>query len=327
MTKRQRLKSMGEKAETTSRRKRSRSIVAKALTAFASKSHRGPSQTQPDAAEPAEAFPYVIYIIDAVLDVPDDGVWLCCNDNCKNENRVKYYRGTHPFKYLVCRRCNHIFCSECSSSEILTPMDSITMEPFEESFAIPAAQVPYFRLCGGCGLTHRGALNVGYLDFSSCCTCGKDITKKDAYLDFFIGSNGEYQGDPEGVIVKLKLDCRLAALDRVIRKRRADAKEENTSTGSSQPSQATVVQETCEVPQSPQPSVLQGNCGVSRQMMDIEWPMYTPWPGETKFRILPDGGFIIDSDNEEFGQKSRTVVAPSAVRRNTAPSRHRADRL
>jgi hypothetical protein len=318
---------MGEKAETTSRRKQSRSIVAKALTGFASKSHRGPSQTQPDAAEPAEAFPYIVDIIDAVLDVPEDGVWLCCNHQCKNENRVKYYQDAHPFRYLVCRRCDHIFCSECSSSDILTPMDSITMEPFEKSFATPAAQVPYFRLCGGCGLTHRGALDADHLELASCCPCGEDISKKDAYIDFFIGSNGEYQDDPEGVIVKLKLDCRLAALDRVIRERRAGAKEENTSTGSSQPSQATVGQETREVPQSPQPSVLQGNCEVSRQMMDMEWPMYTPWPEETKFRILPGGGFIIDSDNEEFGQKSRTGVAPSAVRRNTAPSRHRADGL
>lgn len=169
----------------------------------------------------------------------EDGVWLWCRGHPGNENLVTHRHGAFPFKRLECPRCDHIFCPECSSSAILTPVRSSYLQAFRELPPATAGFVPYCRLCRACGRTQRGVLEKGHLQFVPSCACGKNTVYDDERIDFFIGSNEKYQEDKEGVIVQLRIDHRLGAHQRVKRERRVEF-DEKASRGPIQPPQVDV---------------------------------------------------------------------------------------
>ncbi|KAF1829758.1 hypothetical protein BDW02DRAFT_135029 [Decorospora gaudefroyi] len=208
-----------------SKRKLSVSNLFKALTVFRPRQADRPTlQQQLDAMIPAElkwerqqccsksAYPACTSRSD-----PGDGVWSCCHGH---ENRLIHYRGLYPFKYLKCHACDHILCSGDRTSEILTPLTSIIMEPFEKRFGTQEAleEARYCRLCHSCGLTHRGIVVDSRIKFSTPCVCGQSSTAGD--ICFFIGTVDESRKDPEIRIVDLRLERVLAASQRYIGRQR-----------------------------------------------------------------------------------------------------------
>ncbi|CAN9393526.1 unnamed protein product [Alternaria alternata] len=127
-----------------------------------------------------------------------DGIWRCCH--CRHENIITHYKGAFPFKHLVCKRCGKILCSQCHSSEILSPL------PYGMIQAPPPGldrEVRYLHVCTICGLSHRAEMEGTTLDFYSvnCAGCGNS-----SYGDwprYHIGSNEPYRRDPDASFVKL----------------------------------------------------------------------------------------------------------------------------
>jgi hypothetical protein len=127
-----------------------------------------------------------------------DGIWRCCH--CRHENIITHYKGAFPFKHLVCKRCGEILCSQCHSSEILSPL------PYGMIQAPPPGldrEVRYLHVCTICGLSHRAEMEGTTLDFYSvnCAGCGNS-----SYGDwprYHIGSNEPYRRDPDASFVKL----------------------------------------------------------------------------------------------------------------------------
>jgi hypothetical protein len=273
-----------------------------------------PTQAKLDAAIPAEiTYRPIIDSIDARIHAPpNDGVWLCCNQHHEQENHIKHYQGDYPFKYLTCKMCNHIYCSSCSSSEILTPLESLSKASLEERFdslfdeLIPERlldeediEVRFFQLCRTCGLTRRAIFEEAEFKVITACPCGKTAVEEEKYIDFFIGSNRNYRNDGNALTQELRLTRIFAAHDRVVRERRAESgKNKSVRFDTDLDSQ--------HLATSTRP---QDFDKVRNQGMDMEWPMHTPWPEHTRFKMLPGGGFI---------RGSRAAVTSSGARRNTA---------
>lgn len=167
----------------------------------------GSIQSDLDAAIPAEA-PTEEYLIQenkypAIRALRSDveigdGIWRCCH--CCHENIITHYKGLFPFKYLRCNRCDQIICSECHSSEILSPF------PYGMIRAPrPAAnrQVRYMHVCTRCGLSHRDAMEGDTLDFYgvTCTGCGS-VSYGD-WPRYHIGNNEPYRRDPNASFAKL----------------------------------------------------------------------------------------------------------------------------
>jgi hypothetical protein len=170
-------------------------------------SRPGSVQDDFDSAIPAEA-PTEYYIIqenkypairalrsDAEI---GDGIWRCCH--CRHENIITHYKGAFPFKHLVCSRCNEILCSQCHSSEILSPLPyGMIHAPRPSS----DREVRYLHVCTTCGLSHRAEMEGTTLDFYGvkCAGCGNN-----SYGDwprYHIGNNEPYRRDPDASFVKL----------------------------------------------------------------------------------------------------------------------------
>ncbi|KAF1845973.1 uncharacterized protein K460DRAFT_250894, partial [Cucurbitaria berberidis CBS 394.84] len=207
------------------------SIISKALNAFRPRptSPECPPivvsqglQEQLDYAQPAEPVWHAAEYecagaesLGACLRIDTgDGIWVCC---CGHENPLVHYQGAFPFKYLKCGRCDRILCPNCRTSEILTPIQSITTEVLEDRFNKPADEVRYCRVCRACGLTHRAAIDGGQIDFSHApCPCGKVGTEDGSY--FHIGEVDAWRRDPPARAVELSLARTMAASMRYMEK-------------------------------------------------------------------------------------------------------------
>ncbi|KAI8935822.1 hypothetical protein NX059_007339 [Plenodomus lindquistii] len=127
------------------------------------------------------------------------GLWIC--SSCQAENNLVHVEGAYPFKYLVCRACEHVFCGECISSDVLN------MEPSHGfNIAVPSSQ--FGLICSACGLTHRAGENMGGIR----CACGSRVNS--AWMPFVIGRSDDYRYDPNACAVNLK----MAFHDRAIRR-------------------------------------------------------------------------------------------------------------
>jgi hypothetical protein len=202
-------------------------FIVKALTAFLrTQTEVDGLQKVFDSATPADHPVYPRSYLG-----PDifDGVWICCRGH---ENTLVHLTGPHPFKHLKCRFCEHVICPKDSTSEILTPISSMTMEPFQGRFTAQkkAPEYPwlsreprYCLVCRSCGLTHRGTIVSSRIEFRTApCVCGQEPDEEGMY--FFIGSGEEYRRDPQGKTVEVTLNRRFIALDRIQeRNRRIDA--------------------------------------------------------------------------------------------------------
>jgi hypothetical protein len=151
------------------------------------------------------------------IDDPYDGVWA---PSCLHENRLIHFGGPHPFKYLKCH-CEHILDVNDSTTEILTPVASLTMEIFEDRFEdqrdLPASR--YCQLCRECGLTHRGVVVDSRIEFLTMpCVCGNTSDKEPMY--FYIGDVTAYREKPNDIAVALGLEQRFAGSKRGMDKRR-----------------------------------------------------------------------------------------------------------
>lgn len=127
-----------------------------------------------------------------------DGLWLCCH--CRHENILTHYKGMFPFKYLECNRCKYTLCSDCHTSEILSPIPygMITVP------ALPHGQeVRYCHVCADCGLSHRAAIEGTTLDFYGVTCAGCGISSFGNWPRYYIGNNEPYRRDPNTSFVKL----------------------------------------------------------------------------------------------------------------------------
>jgi hypothetical protein len=127
-------------------------------------------------------------------------------------------------------------------------------------------------------------------------------------LHFFIGSNEDYRTHPQEVTVKMSLDGRLAALDRIMKERRPDSSEDPSTL----------------LLQTPPTVVTQATHQVSHEAVNREDKKptknkrYDPRirPVKTTSHLC-----ITNPDIKQPRDGPRTAVArPSAGRRNTAPS-------
>lgn len=253
----------------------------------------------------------------------EDGVWLCCKGHADNENLVTHRQGAFPFNRLECTRCDHIFCPECSSSAVLKRVHSSHLNAFQEPSSATAGLVPYCRLCRTCGRTQRGVVKKGRLEFAISCPCGKATVYDDERIDFFIGSNEKYQEDKEGVTVQLRIDHRLGAHQRVKRERRVEF-DEKTSRGPVQPPKVAVSKETRKATdqamdagprQSTRKYVPKRSRGRPQLTVNTkEWHKHQPWPEDTRFKTLPESGFVLDADFEHSG------LSPSSIACNSETS-------
>jgi hypothetical protein len=225
--------------------------LAKTLTVFHSRS-RGPSPVNPlssralheqlDAARPAERIwtdeDYEFAGTEGptlrVLEGIRDGLWLCCGGH---ENHLTHYQGDHPFKHLTCYHCSHVLCPACQTTEILTPISSVTMEVFEPRFHEHHDEARYSWLCRACGLTHRAALDAGHLRIPTRpCPCGKPAVEEDSY--FYIGQVDQYRRDPQGRAVEMRLKLAFAGRERWAEKngmRRKDPESPARSVSATRP--------------------------------------------------------------------------------------------
>jgi hypothetical protein len=136
----------------------------------------------------------------SLCDSQIDGLWVC---HCGHENQLIHYTGDHPFKILTCGRCDHTFCDQCQTSEILTRIPTNPTEVYNERFHIHS-EMPYCIVCETCGLSHRAKMMGGCIDFSiDRCACGNPV--EGDKFGYFIGSVYEYRKDPEGTAVMLSL--------------------------------------------------------------------------------------------------------------------------
>lgn len=176
-------------------------------------------QKQLDTARPAEQVSdsYLIRTLGALppgLTNPssaDDGVWICC---CAHENSLTHFRGAFPFKHLRCSKCKHVMCTDCWTSEILTPIPTVALGRSAGLFNKTIdTTIRFCRVCPICGLSHRAHGHGGYVTFpATICPCGHVPTRDD--LQFAIGSVDEFRQDPVGTATMLRVERTLAASER-----------------------------------------------------------------------------------------------------------------
>ena len=127
-----------------------------------------------------------------------DGIWRCCN--CCHENIITHYKGTFPFKYLYCDRCDRTICSDCHSSEILSPFPYGMIQAPQPA---PNHEVRYAHICTRCGLSHRAVMEGSTLDFYGVTCAGCGSASYGDWPRYHIGNNEPYRRDPDASFVKL----------------------------------------------------------------------------------------------------------------------------
>lgn len=123
-----------------------------------------------------------------------DGLWIC--SACKAENYLVHVQGPYPFQYIVCRSCEHIFCNDCISSDLLD------LHP-----ALQPAQTHIGHICTTCGLTHRAKKASSKTSVMPTihhvkCVCGTRANT--SWIPFAIGCPDAYRFDPNACAVHLK---------------------------------------------------------------------------------------------------------------------------
>jgi hypothetical protein len=147
---------------------------------------------------------------------PRDGVFRCCD--CGRENQLTHFRGAHPFKIVDCG-CNHTLCSECITTEILTPVQSMS-----EDKRRWGNETPYYRICV-CGLSHRAAATGDSLGvFEGLCECGQPIEA--GKVLYYIGSYLAYRRNPEARAHKLTVESIARKMARLFPPVNPDSSEE-----------------------------------------------------------------------------------------------------
>ncbi|KAF2854747.1 hypothetical protein T440DRAFT_464894 [Plenodomus tracheiphilus IPT5] len=138
-----------------------------------------------------------------------DGLWLC--SHCRHENILRHYKGAFPFKHVRCNRCNHIICSYCHTSAILSP---IPYGMIHARTPHVGCEVRYCHICPTCGLSHRAEQEGATLDFygAKCADCG--ITSWGDWPRYHIGNHEPYRRDPDATFAAL-VDQRAADASRL----------------------------------------------------------------------------------------------------------------
>lgn len=127
-----------------------------------------------------------------------DGIWLCCH--CRHENILRHYCGAFPFQYLRCARCTRTLCSDCHSSEIISPL------PYGMICAPPRRanqEIRYFQVCTTCGLSHRAEMEGTTLDFYGVTCAGCGASSYGDWPRYHIGTNEPYRADPNVSFARL----------------------------------------------------------------------------------------------------------------------------
>ncbi|KAH4004874.1 hypothetical protein HBI13_024980 [Parastagonospora nodorum] len=127
-----------------------------------------------------------------------DGLWLCCH--CRHENTIRHYRDPHPFQYLRCGRCDRGMCTDCYSSEVLTPWP---MGMISAPRPAPGREVRYCHVCTNCGLSHRAEMERTTLDFYGITCSGCGTSSYGDWPRYHIGTVEPYRRDPNVSFVKL----------------------------------------------------------------------------------------------------------------------------
>lgn len=127
-----------------------------------------------------------------------DGLWICCH--CHHENILRHWKGPFPFKYLRCDHCDRRLCSDCHSSEVLTPWPVGMI-----SAPRPAVgkEVRYCHVCTNCGLSHRAEMAGTTLDFYGVTCAGCGTSSYGDWPRYHIGSVEPYRRDPDSSFVSL----------------------------------------------------------------------------------------------------------------------------
>jgi hypothetical protein len=129
-----------------------------------------------------------------------DGCHLCCL--CGTETGLVHFEGAHPLKRVVCRRCDHPYCKNCDSSEIMTQVPQAYLLLQGQKSGEHSANVG--QVCPDCGLTHRTTLRKdGVMNLSVRCPCG--ATSSDAWPAFYICPPDRYRFDPNAAAVELRV--------------------------------------------------------------------------------------------------------------------------
>lgn len=127
-----------------------------------------------------------------------DGLWICCH--CHHENILRHWKGSFPFKYLRCDHCDRRLCSDCHSSEVLTPWPVGMI-----SAPRPAVgkEVRYCHVCTNCGLSHRAEMAGTTLDFYGVICAGCGTSSYGDWPRYHIGSVEPYRRDPDSSFASL----------------------------------------------------------------------------------------------------------------------------
>lgn len=144
-----------------------------------------------------------------------DGLWKCCN---AHEQELVHWSGAHPFKFLKCERCEHVFCRECCTTEVLRVAkgsgrvyggngDGNGERVGNNGQGKMDGVVCYGQVCSGCGLTHRarrGREGGATLSYDGVvCACGR--VPDEGWVVFRIGSIEAYRRNPHEAFSELLL--------------------------------------------------------------------------------------------------------------------------
>jgi hypothetical protein len=129
-----------------------------------------------------------------------DGCHLCCL--CGTENGLVHFGGDYPLKHVVCRMCNHVYCKDCDSSEIMTQVPQAYLLLQGQKSAEHNNSVG--QVCPNCGLTHRTTLRKdGSMNLGVCCPCG--ASSGDSWVAFYICPPDRFRFDPNAAAVELRV--------------------------------------------------------------------------------------------------------------------------
>ncbi|KAF2749720.1 hypothetical protein M011DRAFT_465393 [Sporormia fimetaria CBS 119925] len=151
-----------------------------------------------------------------------DGAWYC--HRCTRENAVIHYLGAHPFVQMRCGQCNHVACTDCYMTSILTPINPDILGPAPGNKYRIADIVPghesYGSICPNCGITHRAqavwtrahfwnSKKPTHIQFQEDCECGMSEDERQ-WTYFHIGSNKKWRLQRE--------QCYMEAVEHRIKK-------------------------------------------------------------------------------------------------------------
>ncbi|KAF2034781.1 hypothetical protein EK21DRAFT_55982 [Setomelanomma holmii] len=139
-----------------------------------------------------------------------DGIWICCY--CHHENILRHWKGPFPFKFLCCSRCNRVLCSDCHSSEVLTPWPRGLIHAPRPAIE---REIRYCHVCTACGLSHRAEMEGTTLDFYGVTCAGCGTSSYGDWPRYHIGNVEPYRRDPDSSFAKL-IDARADDAARLV---------------------------------------------------------------------------------------------------------------